>query len=181
MGYFFYVIGASGVGKDSVMEWARKKINGNDPVIFTHRYITRSAKAGSENHVALSKEEFNLWLKRDIFALNWNSHNHFYGIGKEIFLWKDHGFNVVISGSREYLAEAGKKIKDLKVILITAKPETIKERLYKRGRENNDEIRERIKRNEHLQIYSKTMIEISNDGELEEAGAEFLKIISKTD
>ncbi len=58
MAQLFYIIGASGVGKDSLMNYARQRINGSLPIVFAHRYITRAAKEGNENHVYVSPEEF---------------------------------------------------------------------------------------------------------------------------
>ena len=55
MGTLFYVVGASGAGKDSLLAYARAALGGGTPVFFAHRYITRPAEAGGENHVALSK------------------------------------------------------------------------------------------------------------------------------
>jgi ribose 1,5-bisphosphokinase len=178
MGQLFYVIGSSGVGKDAVMEYARKKINGEAPVLFSHRYITRPADSGGENHIALTKEEFNCMLQGNLFVFNWNSHEKNYGIGIEINYWLDHGYNVIVNGSRAYLAEAHKKKENIKVILITAKPETIKQRLLNRGRESQEEIEKRIKRNKSLKFDSSNITEISNDGDLEEAGDKFIRLIT---
>jgi ribose 1,5-bisphosphokinase len=178
MGKLFYVIGASGVGKDSVMEYAREKINGASPVIFAHRYITRPANAGGENHVSLSKSEFELMERSGLFAFHWNSHDHSYGIGIEIYMWLKHGFNVVVNGSREYLSQAQQKSKNLEVVLITAKPETIKERLLKRGRENQEEIDQRLLRNKKFDGELGEKISLSNDGNIEEAGNKFIRIVT---
>ena len=37
MPQLFYIVGASGVGKDSLMEYARLRINASMPVLFAHR------------------------------------------------------------------------------------------------------------------------------------------------
>ena len=55
---FIYVMGPSGAGTDSVLARARALIPSDLPVAFAHRYITRPADAGGENHVALSEAEF---------------------------------------------------------------------------------------------------------------------------
>ena len=103
MSTLFYVIGASGVGKDTLMNYARIAINGNAPVIFAHRYITRDTEAGNENHINISREEFALRKANQLFALDWESHGQCYGIGIEIDLWLQKGLNVVVNGSRQYL------------------------------------------------------------------------------
>ncbi len=45
-----YVMGASGSGKDSLMRYAREKLAKHSNIVFAHRYITRPADAGGENH-----------------------------------------------------------------------------------------------------------------------------------
>lgn len=179
MGQLFYVIGASGVGKDSVMEYAKKKINGDCPVLFAHRYITRPVVVGEENHISLSDEEFKSMHRGNLFVFHWKSHKHYYGIGIEINQWLDHDYNVVVNGSREYLSEAQNIKQDLQVILIIAKPEIIKERLIKRGRESRQEIEERLVRNKNFNFNSSNIIRIPNDGILDEAGNKFIEIITK--
>jgi ribose 1,5-bisphosphokinase len=42
----FYVIGASGAGKDTLLRYARVRVGGSGGVVFAHRYITRPAAAG---------------------------------------------------------------------------------------------------------------------------------------
>jgi ribose 1,5-bisphosphokinase len=71
MGRLFYIMGASGVGKDSLIDYSRKKINGLKSVIYAHRYITRPAKAGGENHIALTVEEFHQRKENGLFSLCW--------------------------------------------------------------------------------------------------------------
>ena len=57
-GSLVYVMGPSGAGKDSVLGRARSLLPPAAPVVFAHRYITRPAEAGGENHVALTRDEF---------------------------------------------------------------------------------------------------------------------------
>src|ERR1700749_495447 len=106
MSQLIYIVGASGVGKDSLMHYARQQLNGSIPLVFAHRYITRSATEGSENHIVLTVEEFSNRKARGLFALDWESHNLYYGIGIEIDVWIAKGFNVVVNGSRQYLPVA---------------------------------------------------------------------------
>jgi ribose 1,5-bisphosphokinase len=170
MPQLFYVIGASGVGKDSLMDYARTHINGSLPLLFAHRYITRPAKEGNENHVYISPEEFILRRDNDLFALHWVSHGLHYGIGKEIDTWMDKGFNVVVNGSRQYLPVAAGYYPDLVTVVIEADPEVIRRRLEKRGRETAAEIQQRIQRQPSITATTAGYIGIRNDGPLEEAG-----------
>jgi ribose 1,5-bisphosphokinase len=54
----YYVVGASGAGKDSLMQYARSALAGKGAIVFAHRYITRAAQSEGENHIALTKGEF---------------------------------------------------------------------------------------------------------------------------
>ncbi|MGH6881019.1 MAG: phosphonate metabolism protein/1,5-bisphosphokinase (PRPP-forming) PhnN, partial [Hypericibacter sp.] len=148
-GRLFYVMGASGVGKDSLLTFVRQA---GDPlhVAVAHRYITRPARAGGENHIALSEAEFRARLGAGWFALHWRSHGFFYAIGREIDLWRRGGINVVLNGSREYLPEALEAYPDLVLILITAEPALIASRLTARKRESGPEIAERLRYREDV-------------------------------
>jgi len=170
MSQLFYVVGASGVGKDSLMDYARTHINGSLPLLFAHRYITRAAKEGNENHIYISPEEFILRRDNGLFALHWESHGLHYGIGKEIDTWMDKGFNVVVNGSRQYLPVAALQYPHLITVVIEADPEVIRRRLQHRGRETAMEIQQRIQRQPAITATAAGYIGIRNDGALEEAG-----------
>jgi ribose 1,5-bisphosphokinase len=177
MSKLFYVIGASGAGKDTLMNYARTKVNGREPVLFAHRYITREPGAGNENHVHLTVEEFKLRTEAGFFALYWDSHDKHYGIGCEIDNWLSKGFNVVVNGSRQYLPVARQLYPGLIVILICASPEVIGRRLDRRGRESAEEIAKRIKRTDEINCDLSNCIHILNDNSVESAGDELVNII----
>jgi len=173
----FYIIGSSGAGKDSIMSYARKKLISGDKVLFAHRYITRPATDPTENHICLSPEEFKIRLDADLFSLNWESHGLFYGVGKEINLWLEKGFNVIVNGSREYLSNAKEKYPNLNPILIEVDPEILRDRLKKRGRESSEEIENRLIRNQNLRPNSIPCTSLWNNGTLEESGNAFFDLI----
>ncbi len=178
MSKLFYVIGPSGAGKDTLMNYARTKINGNQPVIFSHRYITRPPFEGSENHVYLSHSEFEARYQAGFFAMNWESHNQHYGIGTEINNWMQAGFNVVVNGSRQYLPVAQKLYPDMITILIDASADVISSRLAGRGRETKEEIKKRIARTAEITTDLKNCIKVQNDGAIEDAGERLINILS---
>jgi len=178
MSKLFYVIGPSGAGKDTLMNYARVNINGRKPVIFAHRYITREPGNSNENHVYLSPEEFKLRVESRCFALHWESHDKHYGIGTEINEWLDKGFNVVVNGSRQYLPVAQQLYPEMIVVLIGASPEVIGRRLAGRGRESAAEIEKRIKRSDEINCDLTNCIKIQNDGSIEIAGNELVNIVT---
>ena len=99
-GQLFYLLGASGAGKDSLIDYARQHVAPTDKILFAHRYITRDAHAGGENHIALSADEFHLRRAHGLFAMSWVSHGLAYGVGIEVTHWLDKGFHVIVNGSR---------------------------------------------------------------------------------
>lgn len=172
-----YVVGASGSGKDSLMCYARARLAANPGVVFAHRYITRAADAGGENHIALSASEFATRRQNGLFALDWESHDHAYGIGIEIDHWLDKGVTVVVNGSRDYLLEARKRYPTLLAAWIDVSTDTLRTRLAARGRENAAAIAARLER--HCQLKDSRLggATICNNGELAVGGEALVAVI----
>jgi ribose 1,5-bisphosphokinase len=181
MAELFYVIGASGVGKDSLLGYARNQLPADAPVVFVHRYITRPQEAGGENHVALSEQEFRVRMSRGCFAMQWYSHQTWYGIGIEIEQWLAQGLNLVVNGSRAYLDEAASNYPELTPVLITAELELLRRRLQNRGRESVDQIEQRLHSAQRLdqEIKHPRLHRIANNGILAQAGAQLLQLIQR--
>lgn len=172
-----YVIGASGSGKDSLMKFARARLAEHPRIAFAHRYITRRADAGGENHVALSAQEFSARRRAGLFALAWESHDHAYGIGIEIDQWLARGVTVVVNGSRAHLPVVLARYPDLLPVTIAVSPELLHARLAGRGRESPDAIEARMRRHEAFQERACPGATICNDGDLAESGIAFADLI----
>jgi ribose 1,5-bisphosphokinase len=182
MANLFYLIGASGSGKDSLLAYARKHIAEDQPVIFAHRYITRPADSGGENHIALDDREFRLRKKLECFSMHWYSHDTYYGIGQEVHHWLQKGSNVVVNGSRAYLDEAANQFPQLVPILVTVEQDKLAQRLIARGRESQSEIKRRLQQARELEstVYHPCLIRLDNNGQLTEAGEILIKILANT-
>lgn len=177
-GTLFYVIGASGVGKDSLLHYARQKL-ANEPVVFAHRYITRPVELNGENHVHLSTKEFSNRLNRGCFKFHWHSHELDYGIGTEVDTWLNQGLNVVMNGSRAYLETAVEKHPGIVPVLIQVDTGLLKERLINRGRETLEQIEKRIQRAQAFTgLQAPNMQVIENNSELAVAGDELVKLLT---
>ncbi|MFT6045731.1 MAG: ribose 1,5-bisphosphokinase [Arenicella sp.] len=179
MANLFYIIGASGAGKDSLINYLRDHLPNDAPVLFAHRYITRPADAGGEDHVALSTKEFEGRKKRGCFAMDWFSHDTHYGIGNEISLWLSQGEDVVVNGSREFLKEATALFPNLVPILIHVNPAVLKARLFARGRETAEQIQKRLVQATKLEegMAQNKLLVIENNNRLEDAGEKLLNTI----
>jgi ribose 1,5-bisphosphokinase len=179
-GRLFYVIGASGAGKDSLLNYARRQLKNVPTIAFAHRYITRPASTDGENHVALSNEEFMVRVRNGMIVMHWQSHGNHYGIGSEINSWLAAGIDVVVNGSREYLPTAAKLFPEIQPILINVSEAVLLSRLLGRNREGTEEIAARLNRSKMVSVAEEwpSIHIINNDSELENAGQEFIEFIT---
>ena len=178
-GSLVYVMGPSGAGKDSVLGHARSLLPPGAPVVFAHRYITRPADSGGENHVALSREEFATRRAYGLFAYHWNAHGNDYGVGREIHDWRAAGLTVVVSGSRDHFLRTGGLDSQARPVLITAPADRLRQRLAGRGRESAIEAAERLQRADAYEVDDPRLVTIVNDGSLDDAAAVFLRLLAR--
>lgn len=177
MSTLFYVVGPSGSGKDSLLDYARARLDG--AVLFAHRYITRPAKAGGENHISLTEAEFERRARAGLFALHWQSHGYRYGLGVEVDLWLRYGQSVVVNGSREHYREAGERYANLQLVWISVDTATLRQRLERRGRESEAAIRQRLWRAaQYPPPALADAVVINNDGPLSSAGERLVEVLA---
>ncbi len=181
MAELFYIIGGSGAGKDSLIQYVQEHIHENIPVNFVRRYITRAADAGGEHHIAITPAEYSSMEAQGRFAMSWFSHDTYYGISNEIDHWMSSGIGVVMNGSRGYLRQAAEKYPDIVPVLISVEPDILCERLFARGRESYKQIEKRIAQAISLErtVAHPRLLRIENNNALEEAGEALLNIITK--
>ena len=176
-GTLFYLVGASGAGKDSLLRYARTRLEGK-PVTFAHRYITRPVELSGENHIALSPAEFAVRLARGCFIMHWESHGLSYGVGVEINAWMQLGLNVVVNGSRAYLPQAVALFPALVPVWVRVKPEVLATRLHQRGRETAADIQQRLQRAQAFSLPDLPRLQtLDNDGALEDAGETLCQLL----
>ena len=165
-----YLIGASGVGKDSLLDAVRKR---RPDLLVAHRYITRPSGVG-EDSVALSPAEFEARRARGLFCLDWVAHGLHYGVGIEVEAWLTAGATVLLNGSRRELASARARFGErLKPVVVTAPPEVLCERLARRGRESDDQIEARLARHAEVEAELErchpALDRVDNGGSLDES------------
>jgi len=174
---FVYVMGPSGVGKDSLLRFARAALQPGEKIAFAHRYITRPVAPEGENHIALSESEFEARREAGLFSFAWNAHGFRYGIGVEVELWRQAGFVVVLNGSREHFRGLPAYAGGIVPVLVTASPEALATRLAARGREGRIAIIERLDRAKELDIGGRSILLLDNSGPLDAAGTRFLALL----
>ncbi|TKC92384.1 phosphonate metabolism protein/1,5-bisphosphokinase (PRPP-forming) PhnN [Trinickia terrae] len=175
-GRLVYVMGPSGVGKDSLLAYARNVLAG-EPIVFAHRYITRPAGDG-ENHIALTADEFAGRSKLGLFALEWASHELRYGIGIELDAWLARGCAVVVNGSRQYLRDVLARYPLAQIVHVDAAPHVLAARLGARARETAEQIAARLARRAPFQVPDGVRVTaIDNSGTLEAAGQAFVGVL----
>jgi len=176
-GALVYVMGPSGAGKDSLIQYARRKLAASQPVLFAHRYITRPPGEDIENYVSLSPAEFAQRAGHGLFAFSWSAYGFDYGVGVEIHAWRNAGFAVVVDGSRAHFARHADALGDAVPVLITASAETLRCRLTRRGREDAAAIERRVQRAAEIPVAHRALVTIDNSGTLEEGGDRLTEIL----
>lgn len=169
-GVMVVVVGPSGAGKDTLMDFAAARLFRHDRVHFVRRVITRSSDAGGENHDGVTDEEFDRRQLAGEFSVSWQAHGLKYGIPSTVNQRLARGDVVIANGSRSALAHFKAAFPSLKVVNIVARPDILAERLENRGRENRDEILARLQRGSLEVCGDFDVITIDNSGLLEVSG-----------
>ena len=170
-----YVVGPSGAGKDSLLDWLRAHLAAELPVAWARRTINRPCAPDGEAHESVDTAEFNRLLRAKQFALHWAANDHLYGIRHAQLRPLTQTAWVFVNGSRPHLPLAAQHYPGLTVLHITADPEVLKQRLVGRGRESIQAIENRLQRTPALHVPPGcALIEIRNNDSLEFAGQQLL-------
>ncbi len=161
-GSFFFVVGPSGAGKDSLLDGARASL---DPTqfIFAKRTITRPDGSPGEEHTACTETEFKQRHAAGEFLITWQAHGLHYGLPIELLDALHEGKNVIANGSRSMVKALNSLVPNLVVIEISAPPHILQARLNARGRESADDIAKRLTRTVEPYPEGVTLLKIAND------------------
>lgn len=176
-GVFVAVVGPSGAGKDSVIDFARRALDGDDRFVFVRRVITRPSDPASEEHDTLGPAGFQAAAADGAFALTWQSHGLHYGIPVSADAQVAAGAVVIANGSRGVIAAMRRRYANVLVVQITAAPEVLAQRLGARGREAADNVRNRLARNADYEGLLADCETIDNSGPLSRAGDAFVALL----
>ena len=173
-GCFVAVVGPSGAGKDTIMDAARVALAGDTRFHFVRRIITRPQMPGTEDHDSLDEAEFAKSAGEGAFALHWQAHGLSYGLPKSLEDEIADGGVVIANVSRRVLGDIRRLYPSRSVVMITARPEVLAERLASRGRESRDEIALRLSREVSIDDGAGDVVTIDNSGDVSVSTAAFL-------
>ncbi|MEN3262318.1 ribose 1,5-bisphosphokinase [Sodalis endosymbiont of Spalangia cameroni] len=177
MARLIWLMGASGAGKDTLLQVLRA--SAPPGLLVAHRYITRAADAGGENHIALSEAEFHRRQEAGLFAIHWQAHRQHYALGIEIDLWLDRGQDVVVNGSRLHLpALTPRYAGRLLPVCLTVSQPVLAQRLRQRGREDETAINARLARADTS--IPPGCYQINNDGPLDDTLTAFHYVLEQS-
>lgn len=167
-GRLIAVVGPSGVGKDSVM---RGLHDATPNLHLVRRVITRAPDLGGEAYDAVSAEDFREMALHGAFAVHWRAHGLHYGIPVTIKYHLSRGTDCLANFSRTALAEASTVIASMVALNLTARSDTLAERLSARGREDRGAIARRLSEAEKPLPSGLEVITVPNDGSLDQTVA----------
>jgi len=169
-GRLVYVIGPSGAGKDSVLQYLLRVCTPFAGAHLARRTITRPANAGGEQHEAVAPIEFEVLQQAGAFAMTWHAHGLSYGIRHEELAPLHQGRWVFVNGSRAWLPHLQRGWPEAVVVCVEASDDVRSKRLQDRGREDSAAVMQRLTR-----VVDSTLppgaVCIRNDGDLEDAVA----------
>ena len=144
-GRLVLVVGPSGAGKDTLLGLARTACADDRNVVFPRRVITREASASEENE-EVSIGTFQEALMRGDYAMHWEAHGHRYALRRAIDDEIRAGRTIIANVSRTVIGAMRRAYADVVVILITAPPNVLAERIAMRARSSDGMVENRLRR-----------------------------------
>lgn len=173
-GVFVAIGGPSGVGKDTLIRYARDILRDDPRFVFVTRTITRKPDGGSEDHASVDDAGFDRLAASGAFALSWNAHGLRYGLPRTIDGDIAAGRVVVANISRAVLPDLQRRYARVLPIAIMADPSIVRDRLVARARETAEDIEQRVTR---VAANTEGWIELQNSGPIEHAGNALVAIL----
>jgi ribose 1,5-bisphosphokinase len=144
-GRLVLVVGPSGAGKDTLLGLTRAACADDRNIVFPRRVITREASA-SEDNDEVSAGTFQEALARGDYAMHWEAHGHCYALPRTIDDEIRAGRTIVANVSRTVIGAMRRAYADVVVILITAPPNVLAERIAMRARSSDGMVENRLRR-----------------------------------
>ncbi len=165
------IVGPSGVGKDTLLRYAKKELKEDKSYNFVKRYITRKPDDNEKNYY-LKQNAFDILKASNYFVSSWEAHNNSYGIAKESI---KEGVNI-ISISRMHIKDFENAFDEVTTIHITIPKDMLLRRLRLRARETEEQIMNRLRRS-YEKLIAKNIIEFDNSQEIQISVKEFIQVL----
>jgi ribose 1,5-bisphosphokinase len=162
-GRLVLVVGPSGAGKDTLINLARAICAGDAGVVFPRRVVTREASSSEDNDY-LSPDAFRTAQARGDFAMHWEAHGHCYGVPRALVDDIRAGRTVVVNVSRTIVDLVRRTYTHAVVVLVTAPPTVLAQRLARRRRGSDGQIETRLGRAVEDAAPDVTIINVGDSG-----------------
>ena len=180
-GTLVLLVGPSGSGKDSVLNWARNHFKDDPRILFVRRCITRDNGDPSEDHDSMSVAAFQKAEMLGKFVISWGAHGLYYGLPASLLDHLETGGVAIANGSRKTIPVLRAQFPHFEVVNLTVSPDILAERLASRGRESREEIERRLQRTDKLRdegLFDDQTIHLDNSGDLADAGNNFVQLVT---
>lgn len=164
-----YVVGPSGAGKDSLLQWLVQHPPAHTRLHLARRTVTRPAAPGVDGDEAVDAPGFAALLQASAFAMHWSANGLQYGIREKEFAALATGGWVLVSGSRAHLPLARQSHPGLSAVHVHASADALRRRLGARQRESSTEVEARLRRALAFDAPADAFC-LTNDEDLESAG-----------
>ena len=171
------VVGPSGSGKDTLLRSAKHHFAGQEQLAFVRRYITRPPDRNEDNYY-LDPAAFTLLGNAGFFVSTWRAHDNLYGIPYHALVDTDGSEGVVCSISRSAVVDFERRFAHTTTILVTAREEVLRQRLQRRGREDEKAVRKRLARAD-MAVVARDLVVFDNSQDLERSVAMFIELLER--
>lgn len=178
-GTLIVVLGPSGSGKDTIIDFARETLRGRSDVLFVRRVVTRDAAVQAEDHDTLDEAAFLAAEQAGAFAFTWKAHGLSYGLPSSMDGHLALGGIAIANGSRATLPDLRRRYPTLVPVTLAVAPDVLAARIAARGRESEAEIAARLQRAERFALDTPDLTIIDNNGAPEIAGRAFVRLIEQ--
>jgi thymidine phosphorylase len=175
-GIFFFVVGPSGAGKDSLIDGAREVLG---DFVFARRVVTRPHGSPGEDHEALNETDFARLDGQGEFLITWSAHGLRYGLRRDLLNSISQGHHVIANGSRAMIDLLSSRVPRLVVVEVGAPTSVLAARILGRGRETPDEILKRVTRQVEPTSADVEVLKVLNDGTLEQGIERFVTALGR--
>jgi ribose 1,5-bisphosphokinase len=176
-GVFLAIVGPSGAGKDTLINYAKDRFGGDTGVEFVRRTVTRDSGGATERHDTLAGRDFDRAAAHGAFAVSWSAHGLKYALPVQVDETVREGRVAVANVSRGVIPVLRERYANLGIVHVTAAPDVLAARLAARGRETREEIARRLARAAGSSWDDAVMID--NSGPLEDAGERLVALIRR--